>query len=130
MLSRNLKSNWLQYLFRWTARILSLVSIAVLLLFLFGEPFPAAKLSAREWTGLLFFPFGIMLGFVVAWWKEGVGAAITIVSLVAFYLVYGLLLNGKVGWFFIVFCLSGVPFPDFSNAFAPTPDTGRSCLTA
>jgi hypothetical protein len=110
MSSNSIKTNFTQYLFRWTARGLSVLTTLVLLLFLFGEPFPAAKLSAREWTGLLFFPFGIMLGFGVAWWKEAVGAAITILSLVAFYLVYGLLLNGKVGWLFIVFAVPGLLF--------------------
>ena len=110
MFSDTKKTNIAQFLFRWTARGLSVLTTLVLLLFLFGEPFPAAKLSAREWTGLLFFPFGIMLGFAVAWWKEAVGAAITILSLAAFYLVYGLLLNGKVGWLFIVFAVPGFLF--------------------
>ena len=110
MSSNSIKTNFAQYLFRWTARGLSVLTTLVLLLFLFGEPFPAAKLTAREWTGLLFFPFGIMLGFAVAWWKEAVGAAITILSLAAFYLVYGLLLNGKVGWLFIVFAVPGFLF--------------------
>ncbi|HXI75332.1 MAG TPA: hypothetical protein VNG94_07070 [Pyrinomonadaceae bacterium] len=110
MFSDTKKTNIVQFLFHWTARGLSVLTTLVLLLFLFGEPFPAARLSAREWTGLLFFPFGILLGFAVAWWKEAVGATITILSLAAFYLVYGLLLNGKVGWLFIVFAVPGFLF--------------------
>jgi hypothetical protein len=98
---------------RWTARILSIISTTLLLLFMFGgrEAFDVSKLTAREWLGLAFFPFGVIVGFVVAWWKEGLGGGITVLSLLAFYLVFALLWNrGFPGWWFLVFAFPGLLF--------------------
>jgi len=68
---------------RVAARILSIVVIGVELLLLFGEGlYPS---TATEWIGLLFFPVGISAGMILAWWKEGLGGAITVGSLVVFY---------------------------------------------
>jgi hypothetical protein len=41
---------------RWTARTLSLLSTAALLLFVFGEPFPVSRLTAAQWLGFALFP--------------------------------------------------------------------------
>ncbi len=38
---------------RWAARLLSLLSIGILLLFLAGEGFDASRVAPREWVGLL-----------------------------------------------------------------------------
>ena len=41
---------------------------------------------------------------IVAWWKEGVGSAVTLLSLLAFYLVHGYLLRNHIsGWAFLAF---------------------------
>lgn len=97
---------------RWTARTLSLLSAAVLLLFLGGgEQFDLSRLTPREWTGLLLFPGGIIAGFAIAWWKEGLGGAVTMGSLLAFYVIYGWVLHGRIGgWWFFVFASPGVLF--------------------
>lgn len=97
---------------RWTARILSLFSTGLLLLFVFNEPFPVSRLTVGEWLGFALFPVGIVVGFVVAWWKEGFGGAITLGSLLAFYVVFVFLLNGnlKQGLGFLVFSLPGFLF--------------------
>jgi hypothetical protein len=98
-------------LLRWTARILSLMSTAVLLLFLFGEKFEPSKITATEWLGLTFFPFGIVLGFAIAWWKEGLGGGITVGSLLGFYLIYGWVVRDvNLGWWFVVFAFPGFIF--------------------
>lgn len=97
---------------RWTARALSLFSTFVLLLFVFGEPFPIAKIRAVEWLGLLLFPVGVVVGFAVAWWREGLGGSITIASLLAFYVVFVFLMNESLsegGWF-LVFAIPGFLF--------------------
>lgn len=96
----------------WSARFLSLVSTFVILLFFVGERFEISRVAAREWVGLLLFPLGVIVGFAVAWWREGLGGAITVACLLGFYLVYGLLLNGRVnqGWAFIVFASPGLLF--------------------
>jgi hypothetical protein len=69
---------------RWIARVWSIASTLFVLAFLlpgeFGRP------TASEAVGLLLFPAGVVLGFVIAWWREGVGGAITVGSLALFYL--------------------------------------------
>jgi hypothetical protein len=94
---------------RWTARAASLLSAGVILLFLNG--FDPRSVRIREWVGLAFFPAGVVVGFIVAWWKEGLGAGITLVSLAAFYGVYGGLMGSNVhGWAFITFASPGFLF--------------------
>jgi len=89
---------------RWLARLTSLISIGLLALFLFGEPFHPTQITAREWTGLAFFPAGVAIGMIIAWWKEGLGAAISIASLLGFYTIFGWLLGSRVsGPWFILF---------------------------
>ena len=99
-------------LFRWSARILSIASTAMLLLFVFGEPFQASKVTGRQLLAFVFFPLGIVVGFAVAWWKEGLGGGITIVSLLIFYLIFVLLLRGDLarGVWFLVFAIPGFLF--------------------
>ena len=65
---------------RWTARILSILVIGIFLLMFFGEGFDPAKVKPNEWLMLIFGPFGLMVGMILGWWKEGLGGAITIVS--------------------------------------------------
>jgi hypothetical protein len=90
--------------FRWLARLTSLASIGMLALFLFGEQFPVGRITAREWIGLAFFPAGVAIGMIIAWRKEGLGAAISIASLLGFYTIFGWLLGSRVsGPWFIVF---------------------------
>jgi hypothetical protein len=71
---------------RWIARVCSLLSLAVLLLFIVGEfsskgPGP----TPDEWVGLAFFPIGVVLGLIVGWRFEITGGAIAMGALVAFY---------------------------------------------
>jgi hypothetical protein len=97
------QTNWTMLSLRWIARAGSILSILLLLLFLFGEEFHPAKITLKQWVGLIFFPTGVVAGMIIAWWKEGVGAGITLVSLLAFYGVYGFLLGSPLGGWFIVF---------------------------
>ena len=93
------------------ARVGSIASITLLILLFMGEAFRPAEISPNEWAGLLFFPIGVMVGMIVAWWKEGLGAAVTVLSLLAFYMVYGYLLKNHIGgWAFIVFASPGFLF--------------------
>ena len=103
----------LAWIIRWIARIMSILSVGILLLFLVGEGdfSQPIRLSPQEWIGLLFFPFGVIAGMVVAWRREGLGAGITLGSLVAFYvshfMMYGKLPRGP---YFAMFALPGVVF--------------------
>lgn len=86
------------------ARVASVISVTLLVLLFQAEAFHPSEIAPREWLGLVFFPVGIIVGLVIAWWKEGLGVSITIGSLLAFYFVYGYLLQSHVaGWAFILF---------------------------
>ncbi len=108
---RNYENNGLFYL-RWVARILSLATISLLFLFVIGEGIDLKVIEYREWLGLLFFPFGLFAGLLISWRNEGFGGIISVGSLAAFYLIYGLFLNGKLwlGWTFILFGFPGFLF--------------------
>ena len=68
---------------RWTARISSLLFIGVFILMFIGEGFDPTKITRLEWASLFFFPFGLVIGMIFAWWREGLGGAITAVSVLA-----------------------------------------------
>lgn len=96
-------------LVRWTARVWSICSIGLLLGFVVGEGINP-KTSA-EALGLLFFPLGISVGMVLAWWKEGLGGSVTIGSLAAFYAIH-LVTSGSLprGAAWLVFAAPGFLF--------------------
>ena len=86
------------------ARVGSIASITLLLMLFAGEGLHPSQVAPKEWIGLFFFPFGVIVGMAIAWWKEGLGAAITLGSLLGLYLVYGYLMRYHVaGWAFLVF---------------------------
>jgi hypothetical protein len=74
---------------RWLARVWSMASIGFVLLMFVGsalaEGFNPAQFAFRELVGLLFFPFGVCLGMILAWRREGLGGGMTVGSLLAFY---------------------------------------------
>ena len=93
------------------ARVGSIASITLIILLFMGEAFRPSEISSNEWAGLVFFPIGVTIGMIVAWWKEGLGSAITLLSLLAFYLVYGYLLRNHIGgWYFLAFASPGFLF--------------------
>ena len=97
----------------WIARITSLASLGVLLLFLIGESSGRPPhLTPAELFGLLFFPLGISLGMIVGWWRERLGGWIAIASLFGFYVLFQRLMIGRWPrgpWFFI-FAAPGILF--------------------
>ena len=91
-------------LIEFLARAGSVISIALLLLLFQAEALHPSEIAPREWFGLVFFPIGIIAGLAIAWWKEGLGTSITLGSLLAFYFVYGYLLEYHIGgWAFVMF---------------------------
>ena len=72
---------------RWIARISSILFTGVFILMFLGEGFDPAKITVREWTSLFFFPFGLVVGMILAWWKEGLGGAIAVGSTLATLIV-------------------------------------------
>lgn len=100
---------------RWLARTTGLLSMGVLLLFLTGEDGLTtwdnlAKVRPAEWGALLFFPFGVILGLGLGWWREALGAAVAAASLAAFYAYYLVLAGLPPGPWFLVFAAPAALF--------------------
>jgi hypothetical protein len=66
---------------RWLARIWSIASVGLLCVFLFGEGLPPMTVKT------MMFPFGVMLGLILAWWFERIGGLIAVVSALLFYVL-------------------------------------------
>ncbi|MCU0640226.1 MAG: hypothetical protein MUF59_10225 [Candidatus Krumholzibacteria bacterium] len=96
---------------RWIARAWSVASIVVIIAFFIGEGFEPGRVTSKELTGMIFFPFGMCLGLIIAWWKEGLGGLVAVVSLLAFYAVH-LATAGTFpsGWAWLVFAAPGFLF--------------------
>ena len=93
------------------ARIGSVASITLIVMLFVGEVFNPSTITHNEWLGLVFFPIGVVIGMALAWWREGLGAAISVGSFVAFYLVWGYLLGNHIGgWAFLTFASPGFLF--------------------
>ena len=101
----------LTQLIRWAARILSVVNIVFIILFVIGEGFNYTLITQTDLTLFIFFPVGISIGMILAWWQEGIGGSITVGSLVMFYIIHfanrGQFPNG---WWFLVFTIPGFLF--------------------
>jgi hypothetical protein len=100
------------FILRWIARISSLVIFAILLLFYVSDSPDLSSLNTKEMIGMVFFPVGLLLGFAWSWHSELPGGLLSIVSTAAFYVVYGLILNGSLdqGVAFLVFTMPAFLF--------------------
>jgi len=98
---------------RWIARIWSILSILFVLVFAIGEAARAIgpRPTLQEWVGLALWPIGAAVGLVVAWYREQLGGALTLVCLIAFY-VWNLLRSGHLpqGPFFFLIAAPGLLF--------------------
>jgi len=97
---------------RKIARGWSIASLLLIILFFTGERGAAAQFDLREWLGILFFPLGVSGGMVLAWRREALGGAITLLSLLGFYFIYGYWLGGSFpqGWAVFAFSVPGLLF--------------------
>ena len=97
----------------WIARIWSLASLGFVLLFVFGQLLNGngARPTQAEWIGLGFFPGGVCLGLVIAWFRTRLGGAIAAVCVIAFYL-WSLLERGRLpaGPYFVLVAAPGILF--------------------
>ncbi|MDM7915037.1 MAG: hypothetical protein ACE15D_04350 [Candidatus Eisenbacteria bacterium] len=94
------------------AKAASAISILMLAAFLIGERASFSALTWKDWLGLALFPAGVVAGMGIAWWREILGGAIACGSLLAFYLIHGLWLSGRLpnGIFFVLFASPGLLF--------------------
>ena len=111
MFTRRIDSGWPLAIIEWLAKLGSIASIVLLALIFFGEVFEPSRITRNEWIGLLFFPIGLTIGLVIAWWREGLGSVISVGSLAGFYVVWGYLFRNHIGgpWF-IAFASPGFLF--------------------
>jgi hypothetical protein len=101
---------------RWTARVWSVVSIAVIIMFFIGEGFGgegfgAGSFKPGEWAGFAFFPIGVCAGMVISWRREAAGGSVTVLSMIAFYIL-GYFTSGRFpsGWAWLAFSAPGFLF--------------------
>jgi hypothetical protein len=110
-MDRTEKQRRVVFVVRWIARAWSIASIGLVLGFLVGEGFHPEQLTTAQRLGFVFFPVGICLGMILAWWKELLGGSITVGSLLVFYAVH-LASAGTPpkGWAWIAFAVPGFLF--------------------
>jgi hypothetical protein len=94
----------------WLARMGALASIAQLALLVIGsiqsgDPAP----TVSEAIGIACFPVGVAVGLLVGWRQPLVGAAVSLISLFAFY-VWSYLVSGRIsnGPYFVLFTLPAI----------------------
>jgi len=88
MHSANIITDPMRTVVRWTARALSILFMGVFILLFFGGNFDPRAATLREWVSFFFFPLGASLGMILAWWKEGLGGALTVLSVFVSVLVH------------------------------------------
>jgi len=98
---------------RRVTKISSIVLVAIVLLVVLS-PDPYAEdrpLRIDEIVGLTFFPFGVLIGTLLAWYRERLGGFIAVGSLAAFYLSRIIFpVRFPRGPWFLVFTLPGISF--------------------
>ena len=103
---------FLLHLIRVTARATSIVCLAIIFFFFLTEEFNPDTVPARDWIGVVFFPVSVLIGLVLAWRREALGGAISVLGVMCFYVIYGWLLAGSMrqGWAFLPFLIPGSLF--------------------
>jgi len=102
---------------RWIARVWSILSIGFVLFFMVGDLeiyFRGVKLPSptmQEWVGLILWPIGVVVGLIVAWFREELGGILAVGSLIAFY-VWNVAHSGHLprGPFFFLVAAPGLLF--------------------
>jgi len=109
----NVHKNLMLIILRWTARIWSYIVVTFIVLFVGASLFESGvgSMSSGEAIAFAFFPIGLTIGLIIAWWKEGLGGIIATGSIIAFHLIM-LIVNSKPD--FVLFIeLLAVPGPLF-----------------
>ncbi|MEX1308478.1 MAG: hypothetical protein AB1Z19_08120 [Eubacteriales bacterium] len=88
-----IKNKTFRNVIKWIARVVGILVGLFFLIFAIGEGFSygAAYPTAYEWVLILFIPVGMIVGVVIAWWKEGLGAIIITASVLMFNISQGAL---------------------------------------
>jgi hypothetical protein len=94
---------------RWAARALSLACFLLLCAFFFGGG-ESMRMTGRQAVVFLLFPVGVVAGFGVSWWREAIGACISLGCLVILYaLIFAR--DGRLhGPYFLLFAVPALLF--------------------
>jgi Na+/proline symporter len=96
---------------RWIARIWSVASVLTIVGFVIGEGIHPAQMTSNAWIGFVLFPFGICVGMILAWRREGLGGGLTLGCLAGFYLFHRATAGTfPRGWAWLVFAAPGIFF--------------------
>ena len=102
-------------LIRWIARIGTAIAVGLILLIFIGEGFcdgfgPLLNLTLRESLMMVAF-FAVWLGLLLGWKWELLGGSLTVIGLIAFYLL-DFLFSGTFprGPYFLLFASPGILF--------------------
>lgn len=110
-----------KFILRWAARVCSVLVFMILMLLYVGGNLILSQVGPGEIVGLIFFPFGLLAGFALGWHDELFGGFLSVLSAAAFYLIYGLLLNGSIdqGWAVLVLTVPGLLFLAYGLIHSP-----------
>ena len=99
--------------FLWIARIFGLLFVALVLVIGItaalnpNEPSP----TPREWVGIIFFPIGVCVGYVIGWRWQLLGGSVALGSFVAFFAWLVIERDGIRAWpVFVLFAIPGLLF--------------------
>lgn len=95
---------------RWIARVWSIASLVFVGAFAAGSGAGGSFPSASEAVGLALFPVAVLAGMAIAWRWQGIGGAITTISLAAFYLWMAILDRLPRGPYFALVAAPGFLF--------------------
>jgi cell division protein FtsW (lipid II flippase) len=100
-------ARWLNTV-RWIARISPVLFIVMFLFFFFADCLSKGKIAVdSDRIVMTVFLFIALIGLIVAWKKEGVGALMTLICLIAFK--FSSPTSDKVGGTYVIILLYGIP---------------------
>lgn len=102
---------WLHAL-KWVSRVGSVAVVAILIPFAFSG---GSRPTGVELAGVLMFPIGLVAGFAISWWREGVGAVVSLTSVVGIYVLLSVMKGAVTGGpYFALLALPAVGFGLFA----------------
>lgn len=110
-----IQKNMTVIILRWITRIWSYIVVTFIVLFVGAHFFESGSgigsMGIEDGIAFTFFPIGLTVGLIIAWWKEGLGGIIATGSIIAFHLA--MLFFGGNPDFVLFIELLAVPGPLF-----------------
>jgi len=100
---------------KYTARILSTITLIFITIFILGHiffPDAESSITFTESIGFLFFPIGFSIGLIIAYKNELLGGIITLISFIFFvifiYILRGIFIIAMDHLFFTILNIPGI----------------------